>query len=146
VDLLARLSGEFAEALQRVRFAQCLSADPVDAGDRDPGLLVLDDEDGIEMANAAPGAWLDELHDPERRLPLVVTVAAQQARATAAERSAVAATARVRAASGRWVLVRGSVLCNATRARTAVTLEPARAPELAASSRTSTASPRASSA
>ena len=45
--------------------------------------------------------------------------------------SDVAATARVRAASGRWILVRGSVLGNETQTRTAITLEPLRAPELA---------------
>jgi hypothetical protein len=56
---------------------------------------------------------------------------ADRARAVASGDSDVAATARSRRASGRWVLVRGSVLCNGTHARTAVTLEPARAPELA---------------
>jgi len=43
----------------------------------------------------------------------------------------LAAHARVRALSGRWVIARGSVLGEGAGARTAVTLEPARAPELA---------------
>ena len=60
-----------------------------------------------------------------------MTAVAERARAIASGHSDVAATARVRAASGRWVLVRGSVLRNGTHVRTAVTLEPARAPELA---------------
>ena len=84
------------------------------------------------MANAAAAAWLDELHDRGRRLPLVVTAVADRARAIASGHSDVAATARRRTASGRWVLVRGSALRNGTHARTAVTLEPAQAPELAA--------------
>ena len=55
-----------------------------DAGDRDPGLLLLDDEDGVETADAAAAAWLDELPDDGNALPLVVTAVAQRARAIAA--------------------------------------------------------------
>ena len=125
-NLLASLSGGFTD-VQRVR----LEGDPpADAGDRDPGLLLLG-EDGIELANDAAAEWLDELGPAAPRLPLVVTAVAQRARAVASGRTDVAATARVRARSGRWLLVRGSVLCNGTRDRTAVTLQPARAPELA---------------
>ena len=83
------------------------------------------------MANAGAAAWLDELADAGRRLPFVVTAVAQRARAIASGDTDIEATARVRAPSGRWVRVCGSVLYNGTHARTAVTLEPARAPELA---------------
>ena len=44
--------------LQRVRLRQDLESD---VGDGDPGLLLLDDHDGVEMANPAAAAWLDEL-------------------------------------------------------------------------------------
>jgi DNA-binding CsgD family transcriptional regulator len=128
VELLASLSGEFAEALQRVSVQRDFTTD---AGELDPGLLLLDDEDGIELANDAAGAWLDELRDDGARLPLVVTAVAQRAREIAAGDSDVAAAARVRTASGRWVVVRGSVLGNGSRDRTAVTLEAARTHELA---------------
>ena len=130
VNVLASLKGECAEA-QRVRLEQDLSAD---GGDSDRGLLVLDDDDGIEMADAAAAAWLDELGATGRRLPLVVTAVAERAREIESGRTDAAATAtvRARARSGRWVLVRGSALGNGGRApRIAVTLEPARAPELA---------------
>jgi DNA-binding NarL/FixJ family response regulator len=127
MDLLASLSGRHWE-VQRVRLERHLSAD---ADDRDPGLLLLDDEDGIELANAAAAGWLDDLRGHRRRLPFVVTAVADRARAIASGDSDSAATARVQAASGRWVLVSGSVLSNGTHARTAVSLEPARAPELA---------------
>jgi DNA-binding CsgD family transcriptional regulator len=127
VDLLASLSGGCPE-VQRVRLERGLSAD---AGDRDRGLLLLDEKDGIEMADVAAAASLDELRGRGRRLPLVVTAVAHRAREIASGRSDVAATARVGTAAGQWVLVRGSVLGNGTHARTAVTLEPARAPELA---------------
>jgi DNA-binding CsgD family transcriptional regulator len=127
VDLLAALSRGFEE-VQRARLERDLSADPADG---ESGLLLIDDEGGIEMANDAAVAWLDELRGRRRVLPHVVTAVADRARAIASGHSDLAATARARTASGRWVLVRGSVLTNGTHARTAVTLEPARAPELA---------------
>jgi DNA-binding NarL/FixJ family response regulator len=122
VDLLASLSGGCAE-MQRTRLERDLAADP-DAGDR--GLLLLDGDDRLEITDAAAADWLDEL-GANGRLPVVVTAVADQARAIASGRSDVAATARVRTRSGRWLLVRGSVLGD----RTAITVEPARAPELA---------------
>jgi DNA-binding CsgD family transcriptional regulator len=127
VDLLASLSGTHPE-VQRAKLERSLAAC---TGDRDPGLLLLDDEDGVDMANAGATAWLDDLPDHGRRLPVVVTAVAERARAVASGHSHGPASARVRAASGCWVLVSGSVVRNGTRARTAVTLEPARAPELA---------------
>ncbi len=77
VNLLASLKGECAET-QRMRLEQDLSAD---GGDIDRGLLVLDDDDGIEMADTAATAWLDELGATGRGLPLVVTSVAERARA-----------------------------------------------------------------
>ena len=130
VNVLASLKGECAEA-QRVRLEQDLSAD---GGDSGRGLLVLDDDDGIEMADAAAAAWLDELGATGWGLPLVVTAVAERARAIESGRTDAAATAtvRARARSGRWVVVRGSALGNGGGTpRIAVTLEPARAPELA---------------
>jgi DNA-binding NarL/FixJ family response regulator len=126
-DLLASVAEGFEE-VQRARLERDLSAD---AGDRDTGLLLLDEDGDIELADAAATAWLDELRNDGRRPPLVVTAVAERARAIASGNTDVAATARVRAASGRWLLVRGSVLGNGTHARTAVTLEAARAPDLA---------------
>jgi DNA-binding CsgD family transcriptional regulator len=128
VEVIASLSGEFAEALQRVSVQRDLAAH---AGDREPGLLLLDDEHGVEMANDAAAAWLEDLRADGQQLPLVVTAVADRARAIASGESEIAATARVRAASGRWVLVRGSVVVNGTRDRAAVTLEAARTHELA---------------
>ena len=128
VNVLASLKGECAQA-QRVRLGQDLSADE---GDSDRGLLVLDDDHGIEMADAAAAAWLDELGATGHRLPLAVTAVAERAREIESGRSDATATVRVRARSGRWVLVRGSALGNGGSApRIAVSLEPARAPELA---------------
>jgi hypothetical protein len=131
VELVASSSSEFAEAFQRMSLQRDLSTITTQPRHRDPGLLLLDDEDAIEMANATAAAGLDELHDDGLPIPLAVTAVARRARAIAAGHSDVAATARVRTASGQWVLARGSMLRNGTHARTAVTLTPAQAPELA---------------
>ena len=88
-------------------------------------------KDRVEMANPAAAAWLDDLRAGRRRLPLVVSAVAQRAREIASGDSGLAATARARTASGRWITVRGWVLQNGSEARTAITLEPARGPELA---------------
>jgi DNA-binding CsgD family transcriptional regulator len=127
VDLIASLNRACRD-LHPARLRQDLSSD---VGDGDPGLLLLDDQDGVEMANPAAAAWLDELRARRRRLPVVVSAVARRAREIAAGDNGGAATARARTASGRWITVRGWVLQNGSEARTAITLEPARGPELA---------------
>ena len=129
VDRLASLSGTLAEAFQRVSVQPSVRG--ASTGPSESGLLLLDDDDHIELANAAAAEWLDELHEDGRELPLVVAAVAEGARAVALGKSDVMATARVRAASGRWAYVRGSVLSGEAGARTAVTLESASVPELA---------------
>jgi DNA-binding NarL/FixJ family response regulator len=125
VDLVASLNG--CSDLQRARLQQDLSSD---VGDGEPGLLVLDDQDSVAMANPAAAAWLDELRGRRRRLPVVVSAVAQRAREIASGDSGLAASARARTASGRWITVRGWVLQNGSEARAAITLEPAQGPEL----------------
>jgi DNA-binding CsgD family transcriptional regulator len=127
VNLVAALNGRCSD-LQRVRLRQDLSSN---AGDGDAGLLLLDDQDGVEMADPAAAAWLDELTARRRRLPVVVSAVAQRAREIASGDGGLAATARARTASGRWITVRGWALQNGSDARAAITLEPARGPELA---------------
>jgi len=99
-----------AEGLRR---ATLLPARPP-ARDAPPGMLLLGADGALVQADAAAGHWLDVL-DARAKLPTaVLTVAA-------------GGTARVRAPSGEWVLVRGFGVGE----QTAVLLEPARAPELA---------------
>jgi hypothetical protein len=95
VDLIASLNGGRSE-LQRVRLQQDLWSD---VGDGEPGLLLLDDQDGVEMADPAAAAWLDELRARRRQLPVVVSAVAQRAREIASGDSGLAATARARTAS-----------------------------------------------
>jgi DNA-binding CsgD family transcriptional regulator len=132
VGLLAALSNGLAAGFQRATLEPRRAPSTATPRDRELGLLLLDDEDRIETASEAAAGWLDELRGEGGDLPVVVTGVAHHARAAARGNGDVVATARVRAASGRWALVHGSVLHEATRARTAVTIEVARAPELAA--------------
>jgi hypothetical protein len=85
-------------------------------------------------------AELDE-KSPGRALPPVVTAVAGRARSIAHGHAAAGAVARarVRPASGLWLLVRGSTLGDGADAPTAVIIEPARAHEQRPSSPTPTA-------
>ena len=130
VGMLASLTPYLAEGLRRAILLTALSGD----GAEDPavGLVLLDDDNSIETANPAARMWLDELGG-EDRLPVVVQAVAGRARSSAAgDRSGYpVARARAQTASGRWLLVRGSMLGDSDNARAAVILEPARSPELA---------------
>jgi DNA-binding CsgD family transcriptional regulator len=130
---VASLSRHVVEGIRR---AMLLSDPAPDAGpDGDTGLLLLNDDDSIAMTNGAARAWLEELGDERSngRLHPVIRAAAQRARSAAAGsvEDGSAASARIRTAAGRWLLVRGSMLGDGPDARAAVMLEPARPPELA---------------
>jgi DNA-binding CsgD family transcriptional regulator len=130
---LASVSGHLAEGLQRALLFTALSAHPDDA---DAGLFVLADDNSVQLGNAAGQRWLDELRggDGDRNhLPIVIHAVASRARLVAAGHASGAATAHARIAtpSGRWLLVRGSVLGQGRDAQAAVILEPAPSPELA---------------
>lgn len=131
VELVSSLSGEFAEAFQRASLERTLPSKDVEHRDGEPALLLLDEEGRTVMSNTAAPGWLEELGGDQAQLPLVVCAVAHRARAIASGDGGAAATARVRAASGRWALVRGSALTNGPDPRTAVTVEPARTAELA---------------
>jgi DNA-binding CsgD family transcriptional regulator len=97
------------------------------------GVAVLAPDNTITSANPAAKMWLSELREssPGHPLPPVVTAVASRARSIAGRAKAAAiARARVRTASGRWLLVRGATLGDDADAQTAVILEPARPHEL----------------
>jgi DNA-binding CsgD family transcriptional regulator len=130
---LASLMGHLAEGLRRALLLTALSADPDDG---DAGLLVLAPDNSVLLGNSAAQQWLDELNGGDRdtnHLPVVVHTVARRARVAAAEQAPEGATARARVStpSGRWLLVRGSVLGDGLDARTAVILEPAPSADLA---------------
>ncbi|MEU4822884.1 LuxR C-terminal-related transcriptional regulator [Actinomadura sp. NPDC023710] len=137
VGLVSSLAGPIADGLRRG-----LLLESARAGDAGVGVLVLDADDGVSMADETADRWLDELGAgvrPGARLPLVVHAAARQARAlretAAGERSAPgglrAARARVRTGTGRWLIVRASLMGNGPAAPVAVMLEAARPAEMA---------------
>lgn len=104
----------------------------------DHGVLVLNPDDSITMSDRGADAWLDHLTVSDRagaKLPLVVTAVARQARAILAVGQLPPSGVRLARACVHtpvgWLLVRGSVLGDGPDAKVAVTLEAARAPELA---------------
>ena len=129
-SVLASLVPYLAEGLRRAILLTALSG--VGADDSAAGLILLEEDNSIEVANPAARRWLDELGG-RTRLPVVVRAVAARARSAAAgERGGDSfARARVQAPSGQWLVARGSMLGDSANARVAVILEPARSPELA---------------
>jgi DNA-binding CsgD family transcriptional regulator len=131
--LLATLAHDIAEGLRRAILNGAVSA--VEPGQPDAaGVVVLEPDGSIALANPAAEAWLAELLEeaaPGTRLPDVVTAVASRARNAAAGRATTHARARVRTRSGVWLLLQGSLLGDGPDARSVVILEPAGAPELA---------------
>jgi DNA-binding CsgD family transcriptional regulator len=113
-----------------------LLLDAAQAGADDVDLLILDADDGVCLANPAADRWCDELGAGDRAgalLPLVIPAVARQARAVGdpATTATASATARARTRSGRWLIVRGSLMGAGPEAPVAVLLEPARPAEMA---------------
>ena len=134
VALVASLSGYLAQGLKRAMLLTARSAEQRDVA-RSAGLVLLAPDNSISMADATAEAWLAELTTtgPDTPVPPVVTAVAGRARGVADGRdpSDVLARARVRAPSGTWLTVHGSVLGYEDEAQTAVTLERAGPHELA---------------
>ncbi|WP_165977900.1 helix-turn-helix transcriptional regulator [Nonomuraea diastatica] len=133
VRLLSSLTGLVSDGLRRA-----LLLDDARADRPDTGMLVLDPDDGVDLANREAEQWVDELGYGERagtRLPLVIRSVARQARAIAGRGEPVAdmglARARVRTRTGRWLIARASLLGEGPRAPVAVLLEAARPAEMA---------------
>jgi DNA-binding NarL/FixJ family response regulator len=115
------------------------------AGDqRSTGVVILAPDNSIEMATAGAERWLAELaadDKPAQELPVAVVSVAARARRIASDfhidpdrgfpRSDNFARARVRAAQGNWVTVRGSVLGDGPDRSVAVLMDEAQPPELA---------------
>ena len=133
VALLASLARYLAEGLRRAMLLAALSADSKEHGES-AGLVLLGPDNSITRADAGAELWLAELregraHEP---LPPVVTAVASRARSIGnGQVMAAIARARVRTASGLWLLVRGSTLGEGDDAQTAVIFEPARPHDLA---------------
>lgn len=130
-SFVASLSPLLAEGLRRAILSSALRRD--DGSDPGVGLLLLAEDGSIESTNPTAELWLAELGCDAEPLPVVIRAVARRARSAAAADSTeeLVAGARVRAASGRWLLVRGSTMGSGPGARTAVMIEPAGTPQLA---------------
>ena len=122
---------QLAEGLRRAVLLDDDATGPADGEDAS-GVAVLAPDGSTAFTDEVAAAWIDELGG-NGSLPPVVIAVAIQARAVAAGSVADGriARARVRAASGRWLVVRASVLGDEPDARVAVMIEPARPHELA---------------
>lgn len=129
--LLEALTRQLTEGLRRAVLLDRDLAGP--AGGQDAaGVVVLAPDGSIAFADEVASAWLDELGG-NGSAPSVVTAVAAQARTVAAgpPSDGRIARARVRAGSGRWLLVRASLLGDGPDAQVAVMIESARPHELA---------------
>ena len=123
--VVGALSPYLAETLRRALLLESRSGS---RGEDEICVVTLAADNSVVTSNGAADRWLDELR-PVYLPPVVVAVAAR-ARTVADGRGGAVARARVRTASGRWLLVRGTRLGDAA-ATVAVILEPLRPHELA---------------
>jgi DNA-binding CsgD family transcriptional regulator len=128
--LVEAVTQPLAEGLRRA--ALLGDASGPSAGEDAAGVVVLAADGSTAFADEVAAAWMDELGGNGSG-PSVVTAVAAQARTVAAGAACDdrIARARVRAESGRWLVVRGSVLGDEPGAQVAVMIEPARPHELA---------------
>jgi len=128
VDALTR---QLAEGLRRAVLLDPDATRPTDGEDA-AGVVVLAADGSTVFADEVAAAWMDELGGNGSG-PSVVGAVATQARTVAAGLTCDGriARARVRAESGRWLVVRGSVLGDEPGAQVAVMIEPASPDELA---------------
>ena len=127
----ASLSQLLAEGLRR---AILLAAVPREEEPDAPGLILLAPGGAVEATTPPAERWLSRLiasAPAEGDLPAVVNSVAYRALLTARGGAPGGARARVPTSAGTWLVIHGSVIGDPADGRTAVILEPARAPEIA---------------
>jgi DNA-binding CsgD family transcriptional regulator len=130
-ELVEAVARHLAEGLRRAVLLEHDAPRPPDAEDA-AGVVVLAPDGSTAFADQVAATWMHELGG-NGSLPPVVGAVASRARAVAAgtAHDGRIARARARTASGRWLVVRASVLADAPGAQVAVMIEPARPHELA---------------
>jgi DNA-binding CsgD family transcriptional regulator len=128
VELLRALSPQLAEGARRgLLVGEASDPEAPDA----PGLVVLDEQWGVESLTPGVERWLAELPDGEwatrRKLPPAVLAVAGRALRTVDKRDAPGevAVARVLSREGRWIVLHGAALVAGGAPRVAVIVEPA---------------------
>jgi DNA-binding CsgD family transcriptional regulator len=128
--LVAAVTPHLAEGLRRAVLLDGGSPGPLHGADA-AGVVVLAADGSTAYADEVAAAWIDELGG-NGSVPSVVSYVATQARTVLAGHThGRIARARVRAASGRWLVVRASALADEPDAQVAVMIEPARSHQLA---------------
>lgn len=119
-------------------FRSALVPSAINATDptRAPGLIVLDEDGGIDAVTPAGEGWLQELRgdEPAATGPVpssVLAVAASVRRAASEGATADVPSMRLRTASGAWARVHGSLLSTDDGQRIAVIMEPATPADIA---------------
>jgi ATP/maltotriose-dependent transcriptional regulator MalT len=130
IELVCAVSRDLAAGLRRAIWREEREA-IADEEHRAAGVLLVGPDNTLAAADAAAQHWLAELRDDAEQLPSAIAAVAGRARDIAAGRLRIGARVRVRARSGAWVVVRASTLGTGADASTAVTIERARADELA---------------
>lgn len=127
VGLLSRIAPHVAHG---IRSGLLLDEAWLEPGREPPGVVVLDDDGRVVSTTPRALDWLGPVHDDRLERSMVVHEVAVHARAMAAgDLEGPPPLARVRAASGEWLLVRGSRLDG--QRQTAVLVEPARRSDVA---------------
>jgi DNA-binding CsgD family transcriptional regulator len=129
--LVEAVTRHLAEGLRR---AVLLDRDAPETADGEDaaGVVVLAPDGSPAFADEVAAAWMHELGANGSAPPVVRAVAGQaRSMASGPARDGRIARARVRTGSGRWLVVRASVLADAPGAQVAVMIEPARPHELA---------------
>ena len=129
--IVEAVTSQLAEGLQRAVLLDRDAPEPA-VGEDAAGVVVLAPDGTTAFADDVAAAWMDELGG-NGSAPPVVSAVATRARTVAAgtAHDGRIARARVRTESGRWLVVRGSVLADKPGAQVAVMIEPARPHELA---------------
>ncbi len=99
-----------------------------------PGVVIVQSDGQISQSNASADAWLDELgvHEHDHRASSAIAALVQAARHFAQGLEQTPPRLRVRAATGRWLVLHASPLSGmgATGGDVVVTIEEARPPEI----------------
>jgi DNA-binding CsgD family transcriptional regulator len=132
----ARAAVQLADPLtDGLRIGLVLGAVASDSVPDGPGLMMLDDDGRTVAMTPAAERWLQELDEQQKRLPEVIRQVASAAGGLddSHEPEAHSARARVRAPSGRWLVVHGSRVAPGSEheATTAVIIEEAKPSEIA---------------
>ena len=130
-ELVESVTRHLAEGLRRAVLLDHEASEPPD-GENAAGIVVLAPDGSTDFADDVAAAWIDDLGG-NGTVPPVVSAVAGQARALVAEpaHNGRIARARVRTASGRWLVVRASALGDGPGAKVAVMIEVAPPHELA---------------